>query len=82
MSSFGYTYSFSGLLVVVFVAYADALLNPIAYISQLDRHTQQLEILTEDFETDVSDLFQVSIVFILCINAIFTSLCNAVFYHV
>ncbi|KAK7474679.1 hypothetical protein BaRGS_00034044, partial [Batillaria attramentaria] len=33
-------------------AYADALLNPIAYISQLEKHEKQLEILTEDFESD------------------------------
>ncbi|XP_070179515.1 1-phosphatidylinositol 4,5-bisphosphate phosphodiesterase classes I and II-like [Littorina saxatilis] len=35
-------------------AYADALLNPIAYISQLEKHAHQLEILTEDFDSDVS----------------------------
>ncbi|XP_076463725.1 1-phosphatidylinositol 4,5-bisphosphate phosphodiesterase beta-1-like [Babylonia areolata] len=35
-----------------FAAYADALLNPIAYLSQLEKHAQQLEILTEDFESD------------------------------
>lgn len=32
--------------------YADALLNPIAYVSGIDRHAHQLEILTEDFESD------------------------------
>lgn len=35
-------------------AYADALLNPIAYISKLEKHAHQLEILTEDFDSDVS----------------------------
>ncbi|KAL8603606.1 hypothetical protein ACOMHN_005548 [Nucella lapillus] len=35
-----------------FAAYADALLNPIAYISNLEKHAQQLEILTWDFDSD------------------------------
>ncbi|XP_076443085.1 1-phosphatidylinositol 4,5-bisphosphate phosphodiesterase classes I and II-like [Babylonia areolata] len=35
--------------------FADALLNPIAYISQLDKHAQQLEVLTEDFEAEAEE---------------------------
>ncbi|CAG5124299.1 unnamed protein product, partial [Candidula unifasciata] len=35
--------------------YADALFNPIAYQSNLEKHAQQLEILTEDFEEEVTD---------------------------
>ncbi|KAL8572076.1 hypothetical protein ACOMHN_026701 [Nucella lapillus] len=31
-------------------AYADALFNPIDYISQLDKHAQQLEVLEEEFD--------------------------------
>ena len=46
--------------VFVCAAYADALLNPIAYISQLEKHAQQLEILTEDFESDVSSVISVT----------------------
>ncbi|BFZ12494.1 hypothetical protein BsWGS_15532 [Bradybaena similaris] len=35
--------------------YADALFNPIAYQSNLEKHAQQLEILTEDFEEEAAD---------------------------
>ena len=37
------------------VEYANALYNPIAYqLSLVEKHTQQLEILTQDFEEEVT----------------------------
>ena len=34
--------------------FADALSNPIAYQSQLEKHSEQLAVLEEDFEVEVS----------------------------
>ena len=38
----------------MFEDFAEALINPIAYQSNLEKHTKQLAVLEEDFDVDVS----------------------------
>lgn len=38
--------------------FAEALSNPIAYQSQLEKHAQQLAVLEEDFEVEVFFFYQ------------------------
>lgn len=40
----------------MFEDFAEALINPIAYQSNLEKHTKQLAVLEEDFDVDVSAL--------------------------
>ena len=44
------------LCVTLFIVdWANALANPIAYLSNLEKHTQQLKVLTDDFDVKNDD---------------------------
>ena len=52
-STFG---SLVSLCVTLFIVdWANALANPIAYLSNLEKHTQQLKVLTDDFDVKNDD---------------------------
>ena len=42
-------------VTLFFVDWANALANPIAYLSNLEKHTQQLKVLTDDFDVKNDD---------------------------